>query len=322
MDILPITRLEYDIDAIINDHSVIDPVTRIEQMLSDIKDGTPTAIEPVTRIETYLAKISGVSVELPEPVTRIEMYLANIAGMDIELPNEPVTRLEGLLEQWAEGSGSLVTLTGTIVSFVANASKAINSLVVTIASESGVTGANVYVTGKNHFTTTGETAGYFLDSDCEELASSSWNCSDYIAVLPSTQYTFNPGTTAGNSAKIWYFDISKNPISYIASGEQTFTTPSNCAFMRFSYRASSADIQLELGSTSTEYEAFSGTTYSANFNSTVYSGTYDFVSGVLTTGGNEYQLTGQTINTLSGGNNIWSDAGDVSVTIPSNIIVT
>lgn len=140
MDIEPVTRLEYDIDAIINDHSVIDPVTRIEQMLSDIKDNTPTALEPVTRIETYLAKISGVSVELPEPVTRIEMYLANIAGMDIEVPEEPVTRLEQLLKEWSEGAGSITTLTGSIVSFIANKAAAIRNLTVQLEPQQDLHG--------------------------------------------------------------------------------------------------------------------------------------------------------------------------------------
>ena len=102
IELTPITRLENFLDGIVKDHTLLDPVARIEFMLSDIKAGNVTTIQPITRIEYYLAKISGADVEIPEPVTRIEMYLAKIAGMDIAVP-EPITRVECWLEEWANG---------------------------------------------------------------------------------------------------------------------------------------------------------------------------------------------------------------------------
>ena len=164
--------------------------------------------------------------------------------------------------------------------------------------------------GKNKFTTAEETTGYFLDSDCEELASSGWNCSNYIAVSPSTQYTFNPNTTEGSSAKAWYFDISKEPISYIASGEQTFTTPDNCYFMRFSYRDTSTNIQLEEGSSATSYEPF---------NNTVYGGSYEFVEGKLTDKLVKFSLDGNITYVLSYASLIDSNGTKSYFNIPSGI---
>lgn len=46
--------------------------------------------------------------------------------------------------------------------------------------------------------------------------------------------------------------------------------------------ATFANIQLEIGSTATEYEPYRGTTHTATFPQTVYGGSYDFVSGKLT----------------------------------------
>lgn len=75
-----------------------------------------------------------------------------------------------------------------------------------------------------------------------------WIISDYIPVLAETQYTFKPNSTSGLVAYFAYYDTTKTLISTIVSSTTTFTTPADCAFMRFSYRDSSYDIQLELGS--------------------------------------------------------------------------
>lgn len=79
-------------------------------------------------------------------------------------------------------------------------------------------------------------------------AAQGWTVSDYISVAEQTEYTFAPHSTEGYSAKAWFYDTNKTGISYIDSGPRTFTTPADCAYMRFSYRSTSYDIQLELGS--------------------------------------------------------------------------
>ena len=112
-------------------------------------------------------------------------------------------------------------------------------------------------------------------------------------------------------------------------------------------------IQVEVGNTATTFEPYNGQTTTVNLGRTVYGGTLDVVSGVLTaypfypsyngetldgrwicdravyaegttppTGsqvalisgtGTTYQLTPTEVKTLLGENNVWADSGDVEV---------
>lgn len=137
-----------------------------------------------------------------------------------------------------------------------------------------VTTANVVHAGKNLFTTEGEETTSFLKSDGTITTGSGangWNLSDYIEVKEGVTYYFNPNTTAVTTAKAGYFDASKNFVSAINSGAISFTVPSGIKYMRFSYRSTSTDIQLEVGSTPTAYEPFTSTVHPVDFG-TVYGG--------------------------------------------------
>ena len=150
---------------------------------------------------------------------------------------------------------------------------------------SGFSSVNIQRTGKNLFNVEGETLEAYLLSDGtvrNDATAVSWNLSDYISVKEGETYYFNPNTTAGSSAKHGYYDASKNFVSSINSGASSFTVPSGVSFMRFSYRDTSTDIQLELGSTATAYESFEGDTYPVSFSDTVYGGEVEVVGGALT----------------------------------------
>lgn len=115
------------------------------------------------------------------------------------------------------------------------------------------------VLGKNWFgLNASPVSRTYLDSTGGTGTSANWTLSDFIAVNPATQYTFNPNSTSGATAKIGYYTAEQTFISAIDSGLQTFTTPNNCFFMRFSYRNESSNIQLEVGSTATDFEPYKG----------------------------------------------------------------
>lgn len=80
-----------------------------------------------------------------------------------------------------------------------------------------------------------------------------------------------------------------------------------------------AQIQLELGETATEYELYQGQTLTADLPETVYGGTLNWTTGMLVStldaDGNELvepkiiQLSPQQFNLLKGINNVWSNCG-------------
>lgn len=239
---------------------------------------------------------------------------------------------------------------------------------------SGRTGLKLWRTGKNLLDKSkltvgsGSTARYSTYGS-DGIASTSPTNGDlhlypgaYTVSLSGLQSTILEGIGVNNSAgvrkgitynnKILTFNITEEDdykITFVVSAAN-FVSWDNY------------DIQLEVGSTATDYEPYQGETVTVNWETeagTVYGGSLDVVSGKLTvdrgyiasynsetlpstwisdrdvyaegtsptTGAQvvyklaepvEYQLTPQEIRTLLGENNIWSDAGDVSVDYPAD----
>ena len=138
--------------------------------------------------------------------------------------------------------------------------------------------------------------------------------SSITKVVPSTQYTLSDLPSSPNlQFRIYFLDTNGGWISR-TNGigfrllPYTFTTPTNCYGLQFQLGKANTDFSatmLELGSASSTYEPYSnicpisgwdsvnvvvsptqsaedGTTHTATFDETVYGGTVDLVSGVLT----------------------------------------
>lgn len=95
----PIYRIEFFLDAIVNNTTPPEPIYRAEFYLAKIAGADVEIPEPVYRMEKYLAKLCGEDVELPDPIYRMEFYLAAICGEDVEVP-EPVFRIEYWLNEF------------------------------------------------------------------------------------------------------------------------------------------------------------------------------------------------------------------------------
>lgn len=110
--------------------------------------------------------------------------------------------------------------------------------------------------GKNLFNKDTITNGYRLDeSGIPSSSASNEFTSDFISVKPSTQYVRNYGGTSPYTRTCFY-DSSKTLISK-DDEHQTFTTPSNARFLRFSeYTINLNEMQVEEGSTATTYEPY------------------------------------------------------------------
>ena len=109
---------------------------------------------------------------------------------------------------------------------------------------------------------------------------------NYIRVLPNTTYYFK----SPYNSIVCFYDANKNFVNIgnaTLTANATFTTQSNVHYMRISPSASYGttyknDISINYPSTDTEYHAYQGTTYTTDLPQTVYGGTLDVVSGVLT----------------------------------------
>lgn len=129
--------------------------------------------------------------------------------------------------------------------------------------------------------------------------------SGYIKLKPGNIYTLSRGVTTGY-IKIRGYAADKSYIGYgdailtLISGGQAATAGnpmkegdascviqlnSNVHYLRIvdtSTADTSAQFQVELGSAATEYEPYNGGTFRADFGQTVYGGTLDWNTGVLT----------------------------------------
>lgn len=148
----------------------------------------------------------------------------------------------------------------------------------------GHTGVTLYTANKNLFIAT-FTSGKNINTGVIENKAGRSATIDACRINPSTQYTIS--YTGGGSVGVYYYDEHDSYLSMEtgwASSPRTFTTPAGAAFVRFSYNSASLPIyvQLEAGETATAYES-SRTSYPFTFSSpsTVYGGTYNFVTGKL-----------------------------------------
>lgn len=166
----------------------------------------------------------------------------------------------------------------------------------------GRTEVTVVRTGKNLLNPDVITVGAFVraTSTSEEnlLGSltihSSWNCSDYIPVIPSTQYTqILPMYSAAAAAGMVFFEdktvegaISGISTANMRQAKYSFTTPANCHYIRISYNTNGLpdDFPYPIvarGDVS-NYEPYDGQSVTIALGQTVYGGTVDVTTGTMT----------------------------------------
>lgn len=103
----PITREEQYLNRLTGEEGIIPdkPVTREEQYFARLCGGDNVIPDkPVTRREQYLATLCGEDVITPtKPVTRIEQYMAFASGESESKPEKPITREEMYWDKYQGG---------------------------------------------------------------------------------------------------------------------------------------------------------------------------------------------------------------------------
>ena len=191
---------------------------------------------------------------------------------------------------------------------------------------SGISECSVVSRKKNLFTDENYSNKKYINSSGTLSSSDFWNASDYILVPPNTQMYFQPNSASGSAPKHAFYDSNKTFISAIDSGACSFTTPSTCAYMRFSYQTISTNVQLELGSSATTYAPYKSTSATITLGQTVYGGNVDFLTGKCVVdkgytsdwsnisfnlnreGTNAYEIYTRSLSKLKGTTNLISNA--------------
>lgn len=155
---------------------------------------------------------------------------------------------------------------------------------------SGWTGANVVRTGKNLIDISTWTTGALDVSNGTVITNDNKSVSPYIFLKSGTYTLSRLERATGNWVKAAFYDYSKVYVNEIFNNKNltnTFTLNKN-GYIRIGtdYVVTESDhIQLELGSTATSYEPYTGQTISVNWQSeagTVYGGSLNVTTGVLT----------------------------------------
>lgn len=152
----------------------------------------------------------------------------------------------------------------------------------------GFTGVNIWRTGTNVCEEEFED-GYITASGALSSYQYAIRSKNYNSCVPNTQYYYKitPGISGVNIA--WY-DASKTFIQRDSDrGNTVITAPSNARFFKLSiynYKSVnptySNDISINYPSTVTDYEPYQGNLYTIDLDGTVYGGTLDVTTGVLT----------------------------------------
>lgn len=183
----------------------------------------------------------------------------------------------------------------------------------------GHTEANLVVCGKNlcPYIETGainQTTG-------EETPNNDLKRTGFIRVKPNLIYYLSHFTSVNANTRLFYYDENKQylrteTLTVFPNG-QPKKMPIDTYYLRlqaYSYFYDYSNIQVEEGSTGSNYENYLGTTYNIPFGQTVTAGgTLDVISGELVVGGVTTQLTPVSPKTISGVNNIYNDCGDTAI---------
>lgn len=188
------------------------------------------------------------------------------------------------------------------------------------ADAGGITGINLINNGGNLWDENWE-LGTILPSTGQNTSSTTRIRSvNYTNAKPNTTYRL----ICPNSYNMYFYQSDYTYISFITKNRnETFTTPANCYYVRFSPDTSYGvdygnNISLNYPSADTDYHAYLGKdTYSISFTSITDGAEIDLLTGIIkinTSPVTYDSITPIAIRTYKGVNNIYSDIGTTSVT--------
>ena len=175
---------------------------------------------------------------------------------------------------------------------------------------SGWTGAEIYRTGVNVWDEEWEVGNINTSNGQNMAQNSKIRSKNYIPVLGNTQYYAVCGSTGG--LNLYEYKSDHTFIRYYEKRSNgIITTSEECAYIRFSVFGTTTttyygDISINYPATDTVYHAYDGDTYAIDWTDeagTVYGGTLNVTTGVLTVTDVRQDLGQLTWGVVTGGNN-------------------
>ena len=216
------------------------------------------------------------------------------------------------LDEKTEADAALIqnpteTLSGALCSFTDGANMPMVACSAEIVPKQSGTGTpspdNVRPISGWESVVLGQSGENLIDAvNLSPTSSARWINTDGVAVKSNVQYALSVTASKSLSNRFYVIYADKATITqsettsgktfltaqFVDSNTLTFTfTASNDAYI-YLYAGdvvgdfTLSEVQIELGSTATAYEPYTGTTTTVNLGRTVYGGTLDVVSGVLT----------------------------------------
>lgn len=225
----------------------------------------------------------------------------------------PLTRLLAL--SLAAGGTTEAEATGNPAAFETDVAKPLVSLEIpftpiqagsgdpsptNVRAISGFTGVNIVRCGVNLWDEEWEVGD--IDGNGQNTSGVDFRSKNYIPVIPGMKfyayYELPGGETPGSNLRIFYYDRNKTYISNTWAGPGVKTVPANAYYMRFygdsRFGGENDHVSFNFPSTDTEYHAYTGNAYAVTFpdGQTIYGGTLDMTTGVLTVTHKMLTLTG------------------------------
>lgn len=185
------------------------------------------------------------------PVFNINSFIIN-KGLAV-LSVNPVSPVAGWLYRAAElGSYSNLSISASIGDLLLYNGSSWQKVLYSEILEN-----SAYLRGKNLYNPITRNQNQYVNHTTGNLsANASYDCTDYIEVIPGSTYT----RTSVLLDRMAFYDINKSFVSGVNPGTATFTIPANCFYVRIAIYKPAIDpvtkFQLEIGNSETYFEPY------------------------------------------------------------------
>ena len=197
----------------------------------------------------------------------------------------PIDSASGSIASFSDGAKN-IPVESLKVNIVATQSGSGDPSPNNIRPISGHTQADVVRCGVNVWDEVWEVGGFYTATGLPWAATDRIRNKNFIPIVPNAMYYIK--IPNGANSNVFFYDANKEFISVRAGTNNVdFTAPSNAFYMNFNTGAVYGttyknDISINYPSTDTTYHSYNGTTHTIPFGTTVYGGSLEVETGVLT----------------------------------------